>query len=206
MQFPIEETLVRRLVATQFPRWKDLPVTPVALSGWDNRTFHLGDSMLVRMPSAAEYAAQVEKEHKWLPQLAPLLPLFIPNPLVMGEPSDEYPWKWSIYRWLKGDSAAMVQITNLHDFATRLARFLIVLQHIDPTYGPPSGPHSFYRGGPLSIYDAEIREAIVTLKDRIDTNAATEIWEMALGTTWHKSPVWVHGDISAGNLLVQDGR
>lgn len=84
-QLRIDETLVRRLVDTQFPKWKALPIRPVALSGWDNRTFHLGEEMLVRMPSAAEYEAQVEKEHRWLPKLAPFLPLPIPVPLAMGE-------------------------------------------------------------------------------------------------------------------------
>lgn len=81
----IDVSLVHRLIATQFPQWKGLPVQPVAEGGWDNRTFHLGKQMLVRMPSAEEYAMKVEKEHKWLPRLAPLLPLSIPTPLAMGE-------------------------------------------------------------------------------------------------------------------------
>ena len=76
----IDTALVSRLVATQFPRWKDLAVRPVASGGWDNRTFHLGDHMLVRLPSAAAYASQVEKEHRWLPRLAPLLPLLFLRP------------------------------------------------------------------------------------------------------------------------------
>ena len=75
MKVVIDDTLVRRLVAGQFPCWAELPIRPVAQSGWDNRTFHLGEHMIVRLPSASEYAAQVEKEHWWLPRLAPLLPL-----------------------------------------------------------------------------------------------------------------------------------
>lgn len=93
----IDSALVRRLVADQFPDWKDLSIQPVAIGGWDNRTFHLGEQMLVR-PSAAEYAPRVAKEQKWLPKLAPLLPLQIPKSLAMGEPNEEYPWNWSIYR------------------------------------------------------------------------------------------------------------
>lgn len=205
-QLIIDVSLVRHLIAAQFPQWKDLPIQPVALSGWDNRTFHLGKDMLVRMPSAAPYAAQVEKEHKWLPKLAPLLPLPIPVPLAIGEPANGYPWKWSIYRWLEGETAASAPIDNLCDFATSLAQFLISLQRIDSTGGPLPGPHSFYRGGPLITYDAETRKAITVLKDKIDVESATKIWEAALATAWHNSPVWVHGDVSAGNLLVQDGR
>ena len=206
MNMQIDDILVRRLVATQIPQWKNFPVKPVAIDGWDNRTFHLGKQMLVRMPSAAGYAIQVEKEHRWLPILAPLLPLLIPVPLMIGRPAHGYPWKWSVYRWLEGDTAFSSHIANLCNFATTLARFLIALQRIDPTGGPLPGPHSFYRGGKLTTYDAETRQAITILKDKIDTDTATAVWEAALETTWHNSPVWIHGDISTGNLLVQEGR
>ena len=94
----------------------------------------------------------------------------------------------------------------MRDFALRLARFLIALQSIDSEDGPLPGLHSFYRGGALTIYDAETRQAIVTLKGKIDIDTAIEVWETALMTTWLDAPVWVHGDISAGNLLVQEGQ
>nr|WP_316356821.1 phosphotransferase [Candidatus Neptunochlamydia sp. REUL1] len=90
-QLNIDIALVRSLMATQFPKWKDLFVRPVTSGGWDNRTFHLEEDMLVRMPSAVGYAAQVEKEHKWLPRLAPHLLLSIPTPLEMGKPGKGYP-------------------------------------------------------------------------------------------------------------------
>lgn len=206
INFTIDAPLVKRLVAAQFPKWRDLPIRPVALSGWDNRTFHLGEQMLVRMPSAPEYAAQVEKEQRWLPILAPHLPLQIPAPLAIGEPAEGYPWKWSIYRWLAGESAATALIGDLCAFATSLANFLKALQSIDSKRGPGAGPHSFYRGGALKIYDAETRQAIAALKNKIDGNAAMAVWEGALATSWEEAPVWVHGDISVGNLLVQEGR
>ena len=202
----INNALVRRLVVAQFPQWKDLPVRAVARSGWDNRTFHLGEDMLVRLPSAARYAGQVEKERLWLPRLAPSLPLLIPTPLAMGQPVEGYPWKWSIYRWLEGETAASAHIADLREFATSLASFLVALQRIDPTGGPPAGPQNFHRGGSLAIYDAETRKAIAALKGRIDTDAVTKVWDEALATTWRSAPVWVHGDVSAGNLLVREGR
>lgn len=202
----IDEILVCHLVATQFPQWKDLPIRPVAHGGWDNRTFHLGHQMLVRMPSAAIYAANVELEQQWLPKLAPLLPLPIPRPLAMGTPTQDYPWNWSIYTWIEGESAATAHITNLCDFAQSLAQFLVALQCIDPAGGPQPGPHNFYRGGSLTVYDSETRQALVALKNNIDVDAATRIWQEALATTWQGSPAWVHGDISAGNLLVKDGK
>jgi aminoglycoside phosphotransferase (APT) family kinase protein len=202
----IDVSLVRRLIATQFPQWADLPVKPVKFGGWDNRTFHLGKQMLVRMPSAEEYAMKVEKEQKWLPKLAPSLPLPIPAPLAMGEPGEGYPWRWSVYRWIEGDTAAFTPIADLDGFATSLAQFLIVLQRMDTTDGPLPGLDSFSRIGGLAAYDNETRRAITALKSKIDADAATELWERALETTWQRSPVWVHGDISAGNLLVQEGK
>src|SRR5687768_6543155 len=202
----INIVLVRRLVAAQFPQWADLPIRPVQPGGWDNRTFHLGEEMSVRLPSAQAYAAQVEKEHRWLPRLAPLLPLPIPVPLAMGVPAEGYPWHWSVYRWLDGEIATMGRIGDLRQFATALAQFLAALQRIDPTGGPPPGPHCFYRGGPLTVYDAESRQAIAALEGQIDADAARTVWEAALGATWHGPPVWVHGDVAAGNLLVKRGR
>ncbi len=204
-KFVIDKRLIERLVSTQFSEWKDLPIRPVAVSGWDNKTFHLGEDMLVRMPSRAEYAAQVEKEQQWLPKLAPLLPLSIPAPLALGKPTDIYPWKWSVYRWLEGESVASTDIADLPELAESLAQFLVALQSIDSTGGPKAGPHSFYRGGSLMTYDAEVRKALITLKGKIDVGRARQVWESALAITFKGPPVWVHGDISTGNLLVQNG-
>lgn len=202
----INTPLVSHLITTQFPQWKDLPIQPVACSGWDNRTFHLGHQMLIRMPSGAEYSLQVEKEQRWLPRLAPMLPLPIPIPVAMGEASENYPWKWSIYRWLEGETAALGKIDNLSVFAADLAQFLVALQRIDATGGPLPGLHSFYRGGALAIYDTEVRQSLLVLKDKINIKKATEIWDSALATNVQIKPVWVHGDVSSGNLLIQQGR
>ena len=204
-QLIIDDTLVRHLLINQFPQWADFPIQPVLPGGWDNRTFRLGESMVVRLPRAADYAGQVEKEQRWLPRLAPLLPFAIPAPLAIGEPAHGYPWRWSIYRWIEGDSAAIGHIADARDFATDLAKFLIALQRIDATEGPQPGTHNFYRGGLLTTYDADTRKAIAALNGKIDVVAATEVWEAALATTWTRLPVWVHGDISLGNLLVKEG-
>jgi aminoglycoside phosphotransferase (APT) family kinase protein len=197
---------VRQLVASQFPQWADLPIRAVEVSGRDNRTFRLGEHMSVRLPSAERYAAQVKKEHRWLPKLAPLLPLQIPIPLAMGVPADGYPWHWSVYRWLEGKSATIERIAGLPQFAITLAQFLVALQRINPAGGPPPGPHNFFRGGPLTVYDSETWDTIAALNGEIDADAASAVWEAALKATWHGSPVWVHGDVSAGNLLVRGGR
>src|SRR5688500_9381497 len=129
----IDASLVSRLVATQFSQWANLPVRPVEFGGWDNRTFHLGEQMTVRLPSAAAYSLQVEKEQRWLPSLAPQLPLPIPVPLAMGQPAVGYPWHWSVYRWLDGEIATIERIADLRQFAIDLAHFLIALYGIDST-------------------------------------------------------------------------
>ncbi len=202
----IDIPLVRRLIEAQFPQWKDLPIRPIEIGGWDNRTFHLGHQMLVRMPSAAEYAPQIEKEYRWLPQFAPLLPLQIPEPLAMGNPGDGYYWKWSIYKWLEGESAISAKVDNLCEFAASLARFLIAFQLIDSTGGPTPGLHSFYRGGSLTTYDPEVQHALKILNNKIDCKATSRVWEMALSSTWKRNSVWIHGDISVGNILVRSGK
>ncbi|HET7400851.1 MAG TPA: phosphotransferase, partial [Usitatibacter sp.] len=201
----MDRDLVRRLIGSQFPGWAHLAVTPVPVDGWDHRSFRLGDTMVVRLPSAPEYAAQVAKEQRWLPTLAPLLPLPIPEPLALGAPSEGYPFPWSVYRWLDGETAATGNVRDPQRFAAVLAGFLAALQRIDPRGGPAPGAHNFHRGGALATYDDEARQAIARLADSIDAGAARRLCESAVHTTWQRDPVWVHGDVSAGNLLVRDG-
>lgn len=199
-------SLVRALIAEQFPQWAGLPITPVESPGWDNHTFRLGKTMSVRMPSAQCYVPQVEKEHRFLPVLAPRLPLPVPAPLAMGKPAGGYPWPWSIYRWLDGESALAALVEDKTRFAEDLAGFLRALQTVDAADGPAAGLHNFFRGGSLAVYDAETREAIAALAGEIDARAALALWEQALASSWTGPPVWVHGDIAPGNLLETDGR
>ena len=191
----IDIPLVTRLVAEQFPQWAKLTIRAVEPGGWDNKTFRLGEDMSLRLPSAERYAGQVEKEHTWLPRLAPLLPLPIPVPLAMGQVGENYPWNWSVYLWLEGKNATIDCIEDLGQFAVKLAQFLIALQQIDPTGGPLPGQHNFFRGGSLAIYDAETRAAIAALHGKIDTEAVTAVWKSALESTWQGAPVWLHGDV-----------
>ena len=202
----IDAALVRKLVAEQFPRWADLPVRPVAVGGNDNRTFHLGDAMSVRLPSAEGYVPSVEKEQRWLPVLAPHLPVAIPAPIAQGRPGAGYPWPWSVNRWLDGETARRDNIADLNAFAEELAAFLIALQGVDTGGEPAAGRHSFWRGASLTHYDDETRKAIAALDGRVDASAATADWERALAAEWRGRPVWFHGDYASGNILVRDGR
>lgn len=89
--------------------------------------------------------------------------------------------------------------------AATLAQFLAALQRIDATNGPAAGQHSFFRGAPLTMYDAETRDTLKLLEGEIDSDTALAVWEAALAAPWHGPPVWFHGDIAAGNLLLKDG-
>lgn len=220
----IDVTLVRSLVAAQFPQWAGLPVRPVERSGWDNRTFRLGDDLSVRLPSAEGYVAAVAKEQRWLPYLAARLPLPIPEPVGLGGPGPGYPYPWSVYRWIEGTPVDAGVVADLTGFARDLAAFLVALRAVDATGGPAAGEHSFWRGGPLRVYDGETRRAIALLStdgggsdpaERALRDGpwpdgaaarATAIWADALAATWTGPPQWFHGDVAEGNLLLRDGR
>jgi aminoglycoside phosphotransferase (APT) family kinase protein len=196
--------LVEGLIALQFPEWADLPVEPVAVDGWDNTTFRLGSAMSVRLPSADPYAAQVDKEQRWLPILAPQLPLPIPLPLAQGAPSPQFPRAWSVYRWIEGDVLTVDRVSDMNAFASDLAAFLAALYASEPA-GPSPGAHSFSRGGPVATWDDQVRQNLDALGDVIDTVAALGVWRAALDARPEIPPVWVHGDVTGTNLLVRDG-
>lgn len=201
----ITPALVSRLLSEQYPQWAHLPVRRVDADGIDNTTFRLGDTMSVRLPTGEWYSKQVDKEHRWLPVLAPRLPLPIPVPLAKGAPGLGYPWPWSVYQWIDGEPTTADRVADLPRFAADVAGFLAALYTVDPACGPGPGEHNFYRGGPLTVYDAETRDALGALRGHIDTTAAADVWDTALRATWRGDPVWFHGDIATGNLLVRDG-
>jgi len=203
----IDVSLVRRLVAAQFPQWAALPIHPVASAGTANAIYRLGADMAVRLPRTLEVTREVEKEHRWLPILAPLVPLAIPLPLGKGAPDEGYPWPWSVYRWLEGETATIERISDPDQAANELARFIAALERIDPVDGPPPGRHNFGRGVPLAMRDGRTRAAIVSVEGILDTVAVTEAWDVSLrAPTWGEPPVWIHGDLLPNNLLVEQGR
>ncbi|WP_245899330.1 aminoglycoside phosphotransferase family protein [Nonomuraea indica] len=202
----VDAEQAHRLVAGQFPQWADLPVEPVADGGWDNWTFRLGDGMLVRLPSASEYALAVEKEHRWLPLLASRLPLPVPAPLAKGEPGAGYPFPWSIYQWLDGEPASAGRIADPVGFALELAGFVAALRNVDAADGPRPGKHNWFRGATLRTYEGLLESALAKLDGHVDVGLAREIWKTALGARWDGVDRWFHGDLAQGNLLLEDGR
>ncbi|WP_404383609.1 aminoglycoside phosphotransferase family protein [Knoellia locipacati] len=196
---------VRRLIVEQFPQWSSLPVRAVDHGGWDNWTFRLGSTLSVRLPSAAEYGLAVDKEHRWLPVLAPQLPMAVPNPLGRGEPGAGYPFSWSVYGWLPGQPMRADLVRDPVRFAGDLAAFLEALRRVDPTGGPRPGVHSWFRGGTLRTFDETVRDAVTTLGDTVDADRVHAVWAAALEARWDGVASWFHGDVAAGNLLLDGG-
>lgn len=190
--------LAHQLITQQFPDWGDLPLTRVESAGTDNIIFRLGTDKVMRLPRYAEAAALVAKELLYLPKFASHLPLAIPTPIAKGEPCADFSWNWSIYHWLEGKDAVHATATDWQETARLLGEFIAALQQIDATDGPVCG-----RGVPLSKRDKVTRSAIADL----NIDGALAVWEKALqAPVWEGSPVWLHADLHAGNLLVKEGK
>src|SRR5437868_176825 len=203
----VDESLVRGLLAGEFPEWSALPIEPVPFFGTDNAIYRLGLDMSVRLPRREQSVARLEKELRWLPMLAPLIPLAIPRPLAVGKPAHGYPFVWAIYSWVEGEPAASDPPSDPGQTARDLSEFLAALQRIDLGGGPPPGKSNFGRGAPLVRRDEATRAAIAALRGEIDVDAVTAEWDAALAAPeWTGRPVWLHGDLDARNLLVNDGR
>ncbi len=200
-EIDIDAALARRLLAGQFPEWASLPLERVSSTGTDNAIFRLGDDLAMRLPRYPAAIEPLERERLWLPRLAPRLPLAIPLPVAQGMPGEGYPWHWSVYHWLAGESATLDSLADPVQAAPDLARFLIALHRADPA-DAPLARHAV----PLTERDADTRAAIRQLDGTIDVPAVTAAWESALAAPiWDRPPVWVHGDMLPGNVLVHDG-
>ena len=198
----IDEGLVRRLLEDQHPDLAHLPLTMVA-NGWDNVIFRLGHEMTVRLPRRQLAADLVVNEQRWLPELAPRLPIPIPSPLRIGLPNDVFPWRWSIVPWFDGEVAADVALADPVAQAHRLGGFVAALH----TPAPPEAPiNAFLRGQPISELHTRVAANIERLGASIDGDAvATRFAELAGVDDWQGEPVWLHGDLHSANVLVRDG-
>ena len=204
----INKLLARKLIEEQFPEYAILSIVDVEKQGHDNRTYRLGRHMLIRMPTAADYALKVPKEQELLPQLAKRLSVNIPAPIKMGNPSADFPYPFSIYKWLSGKSINLLTLTDQdkEQLAFDLAKFLKELQAINDVEGPEPGQHNWWRGDHVSVYDKGAREQIAELAEIIDAGKALALWNQACATRWNKPPVWIHGDFAIGNILIDSGK
>ncbi|MFI2105449.1 aminoglycoside phosphotransferase family protein [Isoptericola sp. NPDC019693] len=202
---------VRRLVATQHPRWGSLPVSPVRESGTDHLLFRLGDGLVARMPKVGWAGEHALADARWLPRLAPHVPLTVPAPLAVGVPDDAYPFHWSVVPWVPGAATSdpldpeAVPNLDLPRAATDLGAFVSALRAVDPTDGPVK--EGTGRGVPLARLDDAVHSATAEAGDRVDGPAVLRAWDRALEAASDPVPgAWLHGDLMPGNLLADGGR
>lgn len=198
----IDGSLVRGLLQEQHADLAHLALVKIG-EGWDNQLYRLGDDLIVRLPRRAAAAVLIEHEQRWLSQLAPRLPLRIPHPLRTGRPGCGFPWSWSITPWLAGQSAAIAPPADAEAAARALAEFLRALHQP----APGDAPRNAWRGVPLSDRTARLHEHVVALEGSIDPGVVLGLWDQIVATPpWSGPPLWIHGDLHPGNILVIDGR
>jgi aminoglycoside phosphotransferase (APT) family kinase protein/RimJ/RimL family protein N-acetyltransferase len=201
-EFDTDAELVRRLLRAQHPHWADRSITRVPSAGTDNAMYRLGDDLVARLPRIGWAVGNVAKEQHWLPALAPHLPLAVPQPVAEGSPTDDFPYPWSVVRWLPGLMATLDVLDDPAQAARDLAAFVRALREVDPADGPRHN-----RGGSLRRGDRMVRDGVALLDGEVDVDALLAVWSEAVAATEHPGPpVWFHGDLSYLNVLATDGR
>lgn len=199
-EFDISPELIRDLLLKQFPQWANLSLELMHPEGTDNAMYKLGDDKLVRLPRTKRSSFNIEKELTWLPRLGPHLPLSIPNIIGNGTPDKNYPFPWLVCEWLDGTNPDKKNMIDEHIAATDLAGFVKAMQKIQPNGGP-----NCRRGKALSACDDEVKRSIPLLNELYSKKILNDLWISALKVPqWEKEPVWIHGDLHAGNLLVKN--
>lgn len=194
--------IVQQLLAEQFPQWANLHLKVMEHQGTDNVMYQLGDDKVLRLPRMERSAANIQKERQWLPTLEPHLPIAIPHVIAEGHPDERYPFPWLVCGLLQGKQPDESNPFDVEQAAKDLGHFVVSMQKINS-----SGAPRCQRGLPLQSRDEEMRAAIPLCSDVFDTKRVQEIWEAALALPeWSDTPVWIHGDLHAGNLLVKDGK
>jgi aminoglycoside phosphotransferase (APT) family kinase protein len=197
----VDTQTIRALLGAQHPDLSELPLEEVP-PGWDNFIFRLGEGMSVRLPRRLASVAMLEHEQRWLPSIAPQLPVPVPAPLRIGKPGDQYPWPWSIVPWLSGETADLAPLTA--DQSKPLARLLRAL-HVA---APADAPKSPARGVPLQQRAIAVQERMQRLaqKTSLANSTVFKIWESALEAPPAELSTWFHGDLHPQNVLVEDGK
>jgi aminoglycoside phosphotransferase (APT) family kinase protein len=203
--FEIDIALVRALLRDQHPALAELPMSRLG-TGWDNAVFRLGDAWTVRLPRHAAAHALLENELRWLPELAPRLPLPVPVPLHLGRPACGYPWSWCVNGWLPGEMAALTPPVDHAHTVQSLAAFLSALHQP----APREAPHNPYRSIPLGARDERVREQLARVKTElsdVDHAQLEALWrQLSTVDPWSADPRWLHGDLHPANMLVEHGR
>lgn len=201
-QLEISTELVRRLLDEQFPDWAGLPITQVRSTGTVNALFRLGDELSVRLPLMPHHADDLARELRWLPVLAPRLPIMVPRAAAAGTPTREFPHLWAIYEWIDGSPYDDGAITDEAAAGTSLAEFVAALHELPVGSEVPNAGRR-----PLAELDQDTRRVIIESAPEIDTRAAIRAWDRALELPQYAGPrQWIHADLLRPNILIDQGR
>lgn len=199
-----DEKLVSNLIARQFPDFAGHSIVRLEPGGWDNVSFRLGETMLVKLPRHQIYASQPERECEALRALECALPLAIPCAIALGTPSEAYSHHWSILEWIEGETVAHTAEKS-PTLPGDLAKFLRALYNPAPADAPDPGLANFWRGGPLTRLDSEFKTAVSELTRKMRMESALDVWEATITQQQPERRCWVHGDIAPANLLQNHG-
>ena len=196
----VNDAVVQCLVRDQRPDLADRPLARVT-NGWDNATFRLGDDLAVRLPRRAEAVPLILHEQRYLPDIACRSPVAVPVPVHAGRPTSDFPYPWSIVRWVPGTGAADIGPAGRGPAAEGLAGFLLSL-HVPAETGVPVNP---FRGVPLLDRDAAVLERLRDRERYPQAAALRAVWEQTCtAKAWDRPPMMLHGDLHPGNVLLTD--
>lgn len=196
----VDAGLVSELISAQHADLADLTITLLD-RGWDNTNYRLGQDLLVRLPHRQAAAELIDNEQRWLPELAPRLPIPIPMPVRLGLPAGRYPWNWSITPWFDGDVAARASLDRPATDAARLGSFFAALHQP----APHNAPRNPYRGGALIDRSDSFGTNLEALDSRFDKDLIASIFANATTVEPPTEPCWLHGDLHTRNMIVDDG-
>ena len=200
-EFVIDSTLVHTLLREQHPDLAHLQLRPVG-EGWDNAVFRLGEELAVRLPRRAATVTLMEREQRWLPEIAPHLPLPVPTPVRTGRAGAGFPWPWSVVRWFPGSASFPPPPFDVATVAQALGGFLRALHRP----APPDAPDNAWRSVPLDGRTARLHEHLDQLHDTVNRERILAVWDRLVVTSrWPGPRMWIHGDLHPGNLLIDNG-
>lgn len=202
----VDAALVSQLIGDQCPEHAGARLSPLPNAGTAHALFRLGTDFLVRLPLKPEASLQCQKEHRWLDRIAAAVPTPVPVPIHKGSPTTQYPSHWSILPWFNGTALWDVPSLNNADLASDVARFISALSSTATVGGPAPGSHNFGRGVDLCERDRRTRAALGRCDGLVPVEQLEKLWSLALRAKPSHRPVWIHGDLHGGNMIIHEGK